>query len=851
MRNILLLLLILLFACKKEQEQAPSIEPVIEVKGDSTPQNDVPALQKKEPTVDTIALEDSLSTEALEDLFESVDTALTPEERDSLAKLDSLGYAYDSASLYRLANSDADTIWIKGRIVLREPFRLHKKQNKSFIGLDSTAALMLAGDMGPEFFIVLEYCRNILFKGIRTFSVGSGYAFDYLINSCGKVRISECDTIGISMYDSWLCTVSDSKISRGLEVDNSICRIFKSTFDKAQEITIDSVSHVTFTQNRFVEAKPTVTYEGDPISLDDFKKKQKKSMPKLNSEKFNSHASWLESGPNRLRRTRGKAEAYGGPGTDVPYTYSIYYTDRESDYPDGGDTVALTMPQKLNSLEFSEYDSEVWTAYRIGKMYTGELKGGVAYLIQYEISGKETPTQYSFKLAVRKGKTLYIDDAFKPPFKTYENCTERCAEWDGLDNFVLFNGVTGIVERGLEFHGVDILPDSIDMPIQLYKKATYVSEERISGDTIGFYKRLPILKVEKENRSSDSTFLSWRGSPEHIAYIIQEKSGIVAEYSWGYLASEQIGFKDTTLFAGKIYDYKPYTMINGCMNCRYPHSLFTLDTALIRPDELDTVGSLFEDSDIIYGLKDKNHWLLKRLYEDVKKNWSRGYYYKADSIALAPYDEFVKAHPFLVWRDDYGQLVCFLDERYVSQDMTEPIVYLYSDSALDVTIEIDEKVDLIAELPKFKNRKWEIKITSNGQLKDSDGKFHEKLFWEGSSYPFPETNSGFVVSRNEISHKLDSTLAILGLNEKERTDFINAWEPDLSEHAYVQFWFYKQALIDAYAPLSVTPKPDRVIRVMMGWKPVEKMTKVPVQKLTSPEKRKGLTLIEWGGVRLR
>ena len=50
--------------------------------------------------------------------------------------------------------------------------------------------------------------------------------------------------------------------------------------------------------------------------------------------------------------------------------------------------------------------------------------------------------------------------------------------------------------------------------------------------------------------------------------------------------------------------------------------------------------------------------------------------------------------------------------------------------------------------------------------------------------------------------------------------------------------------------LSISPKPDTLIRIMMEYKPLNKKTKVNEQKLQKVD-RKGFTAVEWGGTEIK
>jgi hypothetical protein len=52
--------------------------------------------------------------------------------------------------------------------------------------------------------------------------------------------------------------------------------------------------------------------------------------------------------------------------------------------------------------------------------------------------------------------------------------------------------------------------------------------------------------------------------------------------------------------------------------------------------------------------------------------------------------------------------------------------------------------------------------------------------------------------------------------------------------------------INENMPLSIVPKPDNLIRVVMDFKGLSKDIEVKEQKLVSPS-RDGYTVVEWGG----
>ena len=72
----------------------------------------------------------------------------------------------------------------------------------------------------------------------------------------------------------------------------------------------------------------------------------------------------------------------------------------------------------------------------------------------------------------------------------------------------------------------------------------------------------------------------------------------------------------------------------------------------------------------------------------------------------------------------------------------------------------------------------ELRANSNGDILINDW-IYPYLFWEALSYNPQETNEGFLVTEENAEQFLEEKLTILGLNEKEKTDFITFWLPIL------------------------------------------------------------------------
>lgn len=92
-------------------------------------------------------------------------------------------------------------------------------------------------------------------------------------------------------------------------------------------------------------------------------------------------------------------------------------------------------------------------------------------------------------------------------------------------------------------------------------------------------------------------------------------------------------------------------------------------------------------------------------------------------------------------------------------------------------------------------------------------------------------DSGFIVEKDNIAEFLEYKLKVLGLNYKEREEFIIYWLPKLRESKYNYIYFEYKNVNDIYN-IEINPKPDTFIRVLMEYKPLNKKINIKEQELT-------------------
>ena len=179
----------------------------------------------------------------------------------------------------------------------------------------------------------------------------------------------------------------------------------------------------------------------------------------------------------------------------------------------------------------------------------------------------------------------------------------------------------------------------------------------------------------------------------------------------------------------------------------------------------------------------------------------------------------------------------------------KPVIYVYPEKTKDISIKLDLKGKLGFTYPIYKDG-WNFKADTSGTITMDTKKYHY-LFWDGVTNLNANTikwNEGFIVSKTHLIDFFETQLTKMGLNSKEINDYITYWCPLMAanENNYVHFMFNEE--YNNYADLTVTPKPDVQFRVYMLWSGVgEKNTPTLTEQIIPTFKRKGFTLVEWGG----
>ncbi|MBE6157075.1 MAG: hypothetical protein E7161_04995 [Firmicutes bacterium] len=179
--------------------------------------------------------------------------------------------------------------------------------------------------------------------------------------------------------------------------------------------------------------------------------------------------------------------------------------------------------------------------------------------------------------------------------------------------------------------------------------------------------------------------------------------------------------------------------------------------------------------------------------------------------------------------------------------MDKPILYLYPEKEANIKVYFENNNLLTTTYPKF-NKYWNVLVKPNGDIYDKDGKYYYALYWEEKLINKQNFSEGFYVNGENAIDFLEEKLNIIGLNDKERNEFIMYWLPILENNKHNLIYFELTEEKQKTNKLIIEPKPDSLLRVTMHVKKVNGRQKIKEQKLSTFE-RKGFVAVEWGGVK--
>lgn len=175
----------------------------------------------------------------------------------------------------------------------------------------------------------------------------------------------------------------------------------------------------------------------------------------------------------------------------------------------------------------------------------------------------------------------------------------------------------------------------------------------------------------------------------------------------------------------------------------------------------------------------------------------------------------------------------------------KPVVYAYPEQTTELTVSVSPDGPLTAVYPPTEDGTWRVRAHPDGRLEAAE-RTHRYLFWEAEGAPFTlDPELAHLVERDEAVPFLERVCSSHALTDAECGDFVTYWLPELHAHPYTLVAFPGEAY-ERWAPLTVEPRPDAVIRLYIVIQGADEPVRVGSPPLPVAERR-GFTVVEWGG----
>ena len=494
---------------------------------------------------------------------------------------------------------------------------------------------------------------------------------------------------------------------------------------------------------------------------------------------------------------------------------------------------------KTRAMEF-----QTGSVKNIGTIISGVFKDKI---LAMGLLSESSP--YVYFITDTMGNTVAWDQDFV--FAESNYCYDDCAQWND------FFGLTADKKQNLDF-----------LPIEFSSKATRLV--RLENGTeasfvtdYSFKEQSDVAQVQVGSTQSGFkvTKIVDGGNP----YFIQTPFGQVSEYRLtfpfgissnlrllpDFMSSDDVPQLTWTSGTKTVASYRYGQYAYGWEDC---YAVFTNDEIEIFSNDEIEVGliatGITSKGDQVFEMDAQKY---PKVYECLHEKTKRYVYDEqkgsGEYVETVAYSDFIGTHPMFFWKHPFGDTVAFMRSDVVpAAEKAKPVIYLYPEKEEKINVKVAPVGGFTVTDPEYGNG-WNVNATPEGVITNSaDGKQYPYLFWEGGKEGVVLTpKEGFVVAKEDVSATLEKALSQFGLNEQERADFKEFWVPKLSHAPYYFLTFISQSEIDRVAPMTVSPKPDTVIRVLMDYKPfVEAIDVEPLVITSTP--RTGFTVVEWGGI---
>ncbi len=546
--------------------------------------------------------------------------------------------------------------------------------------------------------------------------------------------------------------------------------------------------------------------------------------------------------------------------TDTPSPDEI--DDEDVPTPTNGDGLSVTWyaVDKQEERDFNFYLRERWEEqqgtindFRPTNRYTakiiGEIPGGETYEGRYlvqanvstdaEIGGEMGTTFYlleeqkSDRGAIVLNRYTVHEPFFSPLAYSQTEFLEAYASDQLIVSDTKVSGmdappVLSVGEEKFIFMGIGGIVADKTMVMNAYPPTVFANENVASS-----YAYALSIYTRQENSVLD-------GSPNDLFTILP--NGRTVWYAIDLPVWDETGENiQTPSLVWNDKDEVAEYMRGAIGGCGFAYST----NVVTEKPSLATAGYVKDKpSELVYIPADYGDTLLTNDYN----NWSSLQKAQAENVDTS-ITAFSKGKPIFYMKDGLDRWVKFTRSDVIPPgECGKPVIYLYPETTTDLTVTLAPQGGFTKTEPAYGNG-WHVTAHPDGSLiNHADQQTYPYLFWEGRGGLYSEPRNFWVVKRDEVHTFLTTTLAKLGLNEKETADFMEFWEPRMQAAPYYKIGFHGTSAMNQIAPLSISQKPHMLLRILMDYSELQSPIAANPPQLPATPVRKGFSVIEWGGV---
>jgi len=172
----------------------------------------------------------------------------------------------------------------------------------------------------------------------------------------------------------------------------------------------------------------------------------------------------------------------------------------------------------------------------------------------------------------------------------------------------------------------------------------------------------------------------------------------------------------------------------------------------------------------------------------------------------------------------------------------KPAIYLYPETEINARVSVDINGFITKSIPTY-GIGWDVIAKPDGLIDNT----YDYLFYEAQLKKLNLPDEGWIIKTSEMENWFNVMLPRLGLNQKETYQFKDYWLDKLINAEFYEIKILTKSFLDNNMKLTVNPKPDNVIRLIFYFKPHNNKIVLDEPIIYSP-KRRGFTVVEWGGI---